>query len=158
MRFLKTAGYILAVVILQTVVFARLNFLGVMPDLVLVSVIAFAVLDDRLPSNIFSSFISLVQDLLSTGIYVNTIINLVVSNIVNSVKEGYSGDDYSLMLGLVALFTPLHLMIEGALAYFFFGRQFSLLYFIFKLFVGTIYNLVLAPILFPVIKELNRVD
>lgn len=158
MRSLKTVGYILAVIVLQTVVFARLNFLGVMPDLVLVSVIAFAVLGDRTPSNLFSASSSLIQDLLATGPYVNTIINLVVSNIVNSVKEGYSGDEYSLMLGLVALFTPLQLMSEGALAYFFFGRQFGLLYFIFKLFVGTLYNLVLAPILFPVIKELNRAD
>jgi rod shape-determining protein MreD len=158
MRLFKIGLYILAVIVFQTVVFARLNFLGVMPDLILVSVVAFAVLADRTPSNIFSAVISGLQDIFSTGIYVNTIIKLAINNIINSVKEGYVGDEYSLTISLVALFTPVQLMIEGMIAYCFFGRQFSLFYFIFKMFVGTIYNLMLVPILFPLVKELNRVE
>jgi rod shape-determining protein MreD len=158
MRALKTGAYILAVIILQTVVFARLNFLGVMPDLVLVSVVAFAVLGERAPANLFAAGLSFIQDLLSAGIYLNTIVKLVVNNIIGGVKENYSGDEYSLTAGLVALFTPVQLIIEGLIIYFFFAGRFSPAYFIFKLFCATLYNLMLVPLIFPVVKELNRAE
>jgi rod shape-determining protein MreD len=156
MRVLKTSGFILAVIILQTVVFARLNFLGVMPDLVLVSVIAFAVLGERTPANFFAAGLALLQDLLSAGIYLNTIIKLVVNNIIGGVKENYSGDEYSLTVSLVALFTPVQLIIEAAIIYFFLAGRFSPVYLLFRLFCATIYNLMLVPLIFPLVKELNR--
>jgi len=158
MRLVKTVGFIIAVLVLQTVVFARLNFLGVMPDLVLVSVIAFAVLGERTPSNLFAAGLALVQDLLSAGLYLNTAIKLVAGNVAGGVKENYSGDDYSLTVSLVALFTPVQLVCEGLVIYFFFAGRFSPVYFAFKLFCATIYNLLLVPLVFPVVKELTRAE
>lgn len=156
MRPVKTAFFILAVIILQTVVFARLNFLGVVPDLILVSVIAFAVTAEHLPANIFSGAIAFLQDLLAGGFYLNTIIKVVAANVVSAVKAGFVGDDYALAAGLTALFTPIHLVIEGAVYYFFLAKQFSFFFFIFKVFVATIYNLLLAALVFPVVREINR--
>ncbi len=156
MRFIKLAGYVVAVIVLQTVVFARLNFLGVMPDLVLVSVIAFAVAGERVPSNLFAAGLAWLQDLLSAGFYLNTVIKLIVNNVIVAVKDNYSGDAYSLAAGLVALFTPLQLVVEGLVVYFFLGGSFSPGYFVFRLVAGTIYNLILVPPVFSVVRELAR--
>jgi len=156
MRFVKLAGYIIAVLVLQTVVFARLNFLGVMPDLVLVSVIAFAVAGERVPSNLFAAGLAWLQDLLSAGYYLNTIVKLVVNNIIVAVRDNYSGDDYSLTAGLVALFTPLQLIAEALIVYFFLAGRFSPAYFAFKLVAATLYNLLLVPLVFPVVRGLCR--
>ncbi|MDD5594106.1 MAG: rod shape-determining protein MreD [Candidatus Margulisbacteria bacterium] len=158
MRFFKSALYILAVIVAQTVIFPRLNFFGVIPDLVLVSAVAFAVVAERTPSNIFSAVISLIQDILSTGIYINTLVKVIAANAINSVKEGFAGDEYALTAGMVALLTPIQLLAEGAILYFFWERQFSPAYFIFKLLAATIYNLMLVPLIFPLIKEINRAD
>ena len=63
-----------------------------------------------------------------------------------------------LTAGLVALFTPVQLIIEGLIIYFFLAGRFSPVYFIFKLICATLYNLMLVPLIFPVVKELNRAE
>ncbi len=158
MRFLKLAVYVVAVIVLQTVVFARLNFLGVVPDLVLVSVVAFAVTGERVPSNLFAAGLAWLQDVLSAGFYLNTIVKLVGNNVIVALKDNYSGDEYSLAAGLLALFTPLQLIAEGLVVYFFLGGHFSPVYFAFRLCCATVYNLLLLPLVFPVVRELNRDD
>ncbi|OGB88818.1 hypothetical protein A2625_02095 [candidate division WOR-1 bacterium RIFCSPHIGHO2_01_FULL_53_15] len=156
MRIVKIAVFGLSVIGLQTTVFARLNFFGVIPDLVLVSVIAFAVVSQKTPANLFSASLAFVQDCLSFGLYLNTIIKVVINNIVAGVKDGYVGDEYALTAGLVAVFTPAYLLIEGAVYYFFLAKQLSPGYFIFKMFIATIYNLMLVPLIFPLVSEINR--
>jgi hypothetical protein len=146
----------LAVMLLQMVVLARLNFLGIAPDLILVSVIAFAVVSPKMPANLFSASLAFAQDLLSTGLYLNTVIKVIFNNAVLAVKDGYLGDEYALTAGLVALFSPLQLIASGAVYYFFLGHEFSLPAFIFRLFIFTLYNLMLVPLIFPLIRELSR--
>ena len=69
MRLILILIYVLLVVILQSVVFARLHFFGVSPDLILVSIICFAVLEKRERAIVFAAGTSFLQDILSFGIY-----------------------------------------------------------------------------------------
>ena len=158
MRFIKYGLYILAILVLQTVIFPRLNFFGALPDLVLVSVIAGAIAGEALPSNVFAAALALSQDLLAAGPYLNTIIKIIVNNIAGRLHDGFVGDDYALAAGLVALFTPLQAIVEGLIVYFFFGRQFSPAYFVFRLAAETVYNLLLLPLIFPLVKALNDAE
>jgi rod shape-determining protein MreD len=158
MRFIKYGFYILAILVLQTVIFPRLNFFGAVPDLVLVSVIAGALAGEALPSNIFAAVLALCQDLLSAGPYLNTIIKIIANNIAGRLHDGFVGDDYALAAGLVALFTPLQAIVEGLIVCFFFGRQFSPGYLAWRLVADTIYNLLLLPLIFPLVKALNDAE
>lgn len=163
MRFFKTVLYILAVLVLQTVVFPRLNFMGVIPDLFLVSVVAFAVLAERTPATnhdglwpvtLFSAFSAFLQDVLSTGIYFNTIFKVVIGNLVCSIKEKFIGDEYFLAAGMVLVFTPLYLVIEGVIFY----KHFHFFHFVFRVVGSTIYNLLMVPLIFPMVKVIARGD
>jgi rod shape-determining protein MreD len=152
MRFLKVSLYILTVLVLQTVIFSRLNFMGVSPDLALVSVIIFAVLEERSPSTLFAAAISFVQDCLSVGPYLNTVFKTVISNVISGVRERFVGDEYSFAAGMVAVLTPAYVLIEGAVLYLVFQKETGFSYLIIKILVGTIYNLLLVPLLFPAVK------
>jgi rod shape-determining protein MreD len=158
MRFIKYALYILFILVLQTVIFPRLNFFGVVPDLVLISVIVGAIVGAALPSNIFTAILALLQDLLSAGPYLNTIMKMIVSNIAGRLKAGFVDDDYSLAAGLVALCTPLYVLSEGLVVCFFFDRPVSPGYLVWRMSAETIYNLLLLPLLFPLVKALNDAD
>ena len=152
MRFFKIPLYMLAVVIVQTVIAPRLNFFGVFPDLVLVSVIVFSVLNERTPATVFSAAAGFVQDILSTGIYLNTIVKVLAANVVITLKEEFAGDEYSFAAGMVAAFTPVILLLEHLVFFFFLDRQFSLSALLFKMAAGTVYNLLMVPLLFPIIR------
>lgn len=143
---------------MQTVIFPRLAFWGVMPDLILVSVIAFTVLNEEAPSTLFSAVSAFLQDLLSTGIYINTMIKVLVGAIVSRVKEEFAREEYSLIAGLVALLTPVLMLLEWAFYHFFFGIRYAPLSMFFKIAVTTIYNLVLVPLVLPVVARISNGD
>ena len=158
MRFLKLAAYILAVIVLQTVIFPRLSFMGVYPDLILVSVIAFAVLAERNAATLFSGSLAFLQDVFSAGIYLNTIVKVIVSNAVCSLKEEFMGNEYSLTAGLVAALTPLIILTQAGILFFFFEKDLNWPYLVFSLAATTLYNLLMVPLLFPVVKRIASGD
>ncbi len=156
MRLLKISGYLLIVIVLQTVVFARLGFLGVRPDLILVSVIMFAVLSDARSATIFAAVTGLCQDILCFGLYLNTITKVIVSLLVSTFKDSFLGDVYSQVAALVAIFTPALLLVEAGLLYFLANRQLDIQYLLLQIVLGTLYNLVLVPIFLPLARRLFR--
>lgn len=158
MRFFKILLYILVVFVLQTVVFSRINFMGVVPDLVLVSIVIFAVLEERNPATFFAASFAFIQDIFSSGIYLNTILKTIVSNVISSLKEEFIGDEYTFAAGMVAVFTPLYVLTEGLILLFVFHKEYSLPYFIFRMAAATIYNLVLLPVLFPIVKVITHAE
>jgi hypothetical protein len=84
------------------------------------------VFDESLKPSSFAAFLSSSIVLFMKGM-------VVVSNAVSSVRERFMGKEYSLILGMVAILSPLYLLLaEGAVNLFFFEKQFGLLYFIFK--------------------------
>lgn len=157
MRLLKIVLFILLIIILQTVVFARFNLFGAVPDLALVVVIIFAILEEnRTKATLFAGVVGLLQDVLSSGIYINTIIKVVVANLDKAMRRSFFGDDYFLSFAAVAVFTPITMLIQVSIYYFFFARQIGLGYIILTILLTTTYNLVMVPIFFPVIKRLIK--
>ncbi|MBI5078638.1 hypothetical protein HZB08_01265, partial [Candidatus Saganbacteria bacterium] len=112
MRIFKIIFFIPAVMILQMVLLPRFSFRGAAPDLILVSAIAFAVLNERMPATFFSTAAAFIQDMLSAGIYFNTAAKVIVSNVVSGVKEEFVGDEYYQTAGLTVVLTPLVLLGE----------------------------------------------
>lgn len=147
--------YLAAVLIVQTVIIPHFSFLGVTPDLALVSVITIAVLQEQMPATLFAAALGFGQDLLGGGFYWNTIIKTIASTVVNSIESGLSGDEYSFVAILVAGGTPLTILAERALLYFMFHQEPAWFYLCFQLLAGTLYNLLFVPLLFPIIKRLS---
>ncbi|MFH1347134.1 MAG: rod shape-determining protein MreD [Candidatus Margulisiibacteriota bacterium] len=154
MRLIKITLYLLAILVLQTVVFARLNFFGAVPDLVLVSVIIFAVLQERSAAILFAAAAGFVQDILSFGVYINVVSKVLASTLVTVIKESYRVDEYSLAAGLVAILTPSLLVAEGVIFYFVSGRQIDIQHLLISVILATIYNLILVPVLLPVARKI----
>ena len=152
MRALKISLYLGAVLLLQTVLLPRFSFFGVVPDLVLVTVVFYAVLLERTPATLLSALIGFLQDVLTWPFYLNTIIKTVAGAAVQTLRERFVGDEYTLIVGLVALLTPLSVLVEGATLHFVFQREFSLFYFVFRLVAETLYNLLLVPLLYPLVQ------
>jgi rod shape-determining protein MreD len=155
MRFVKIAFFLLSVVVLQTVAAARLNFLGVLPDLILVSVIIFAVLEEETPAVVLAALFGFAQDLLACGIYVNTLLKTLLCLVISIIKERFSGEATSLIYGLTAAVSPLFIIISGMLQLAG-GARLDLFYFIFTLLAGTLYNLLLLPFLLPIVREVRK--
>ncbi|MFA6549613.1 MAG: rod shape-determining protein MreD [Candidatus Margulisiibacteriota bacterium] len=155
MRFVKIVFFLLSVIVLQTVAAARLNFFGVFPDLILVSVIILAVLEEEIPAVVLATLFGLAQDLLACGIYINTILKTLLCLIINIIKERFSGDENTLIFSLVAIVSPVLIIINGAMQLAG-GARLDLFYFIFTLLVGTLYNLLLIPLLLPLIREVQK--
>lgn len=158
MRWLQIILFMLALIVVQTTLLARLNFFGVTPDLVLVAVVIYAVLNPRPFSNVFAAGSGLIQDVLSTGVYINTLVKIILSNIVCNLKENFSGDEYQLILGLVMVSTPAVIVLEALFHLLVLKQSFSPYYFIFRLVAGTGYNLLSVPLLYPLLRRLSRGD
>jgi len=156
MGWMKLTIYLAGFLLLQTVVFPRLSVFGAAPDLVLVSVIVFSVLKESSLSAAFAGISGFLQDILSAGIYLNTIIKVAVSALISRIKEEFLGDEYSLALTLVAALTPLQFILEAAVIYFFMGRQFSPFYFFLRMIVTTLYNLILTWPIYWIMKGIAR--
>jgi rod shape-determining protein MreD len=153
MRSIKIASYLLACLLLQTVIFSRLNFFGVTPDIILLSVIILSVLEKRANALALAGIFGFFQDLLSFGIYLNALIKLVIALLVTNISEEYLGDNYQLALGMVALFTPVALLLEWGITGFLFHAHYNMLSQLFHLIGVTIYNLVLFPFFYLLIKD-----
>ncbi|MFH1386081.1 MAG: hypothetical protein ABIH50_00230 [bacterium] len=152
MRLFKIAAFILGLFVLQTVILARLNLFGLMPDLVLVAVVIFAVFEERAPATVFAATLSLLQDLMSAGILLNTIIKVVISNIISGTRAGLSGDEFSFSLSMTALFSPVFIIARLIIL----NNAISPVYFIVQLVGGTLLNMAFVFLLFPLVKELTN--
>ena len=147
MRLFRIYIYIVIVVVLETTLFSRLRIFGVSPDLLLVSVIIISVLGKRNRAIALAGFGGLLQDILSFGFYLNTVTKVIISVIVNNMKENYSGNENSLIWLAVLLFTPAVLLIQSLLLVLFFSKEISLFFVLKTIVVQTIYNLLFVPLL-----------
>ena len=116
----------------------------------------FAVLNDARSATIFAAATGLCQDILSFGLYLNTITKVIVSLLVSTFKDSFLGDVYSQVATLVAVFTPTLLLVEAGLLYFLAGRQLDLQHLLLQIVLGTIYNLILVPLFLPLARRLLR--
>lgn len=154
MRLFKIAAFSLGLILFQTIILARLNLFGLIPDLGLVAIIIFAVFTTRTPATVFAAALSLLQDILSTGILLNMITKVIISNIISRTREGLSGDELSFSLSMTALFSPLFIIARLIIL----RAAVSPFYFIGQIIGGTLLNLIFVPLLFPLVKELANAE
>jgi len=155
MRLILILTYVIFLVVLQSVVFSRLHFFGVSPDLILVSIICFAVLEKSERAVVFAAGSAFLQDVLSFGIYLHTITRVAISWIINSVRGSFAGNEYFLAAVFVFLFTPLALVVESGFHSIFGGRPFDIGHLLFTILVATFYNLFMVPVLFPILRKIS---
>jgi rod shape-determining protein MreD len=153
---LRIGIYLLIILVLQTVLFTRLNLFGVSPDLVLVSIVIMAVLDKWQRALTFAAVGAFLQDVFSYGIYINVILKVLMCAVISGLKENLWGGQTSMVVLLVAACTPLVLLAEGLILIFFFGRPFLFSRLVLNIILQTAYNLVLIPVLLPVMRSLIR--
>ena len=55
---------------------------------------------------------------------------------------------------MVAIITPLYLIVEGLVVYFWQGNHFSVYYYLLVVLLTTIYNLVFVPVVYHVLKNI----
>lgn len=152
MRAFKVGLYFSVVLLLQTVLSPHFSFLGVGPDLILVTVVIYAVLLDRTPATFWSALGGFLQDVLSFPGCLNTIIKTIVGASVGAIRERFIGEEYSLIIGLVAFFTVFSVLAESLTIHYLWHRDFSPGYFLGRLIAETAYNLILVPLFYPLAR------
>lgn len=152
MRVFKIGLYFSAVLLLQTVISPHFSFFGVVPDLILVTVVVYAVLLDRTPATLWSALGGFMQDVFSFPFCLNTIIKTIVGASVGAIRERFIGEEYSLVIGLVAFFTVFSVLAEGLTIHYLWHRDFSPFYFFGRLIAETVYNLILVPLFYPLAR------
>lgn len=153
MKFVKIGFYIVLISILQTIVFPRFNYFGVVPDLFLVSVIIFAVLRKESDALFFAFAVGFLQDLLLHGPYLQTISKIVAAFASNKIKSEFWGDEYSLAAGMVAFLSVTFMLLEIGYC-FIISRNLSLTFLLFFLSARTVFNLLMVPFLFPIMARI----
>lgn len=146
----------MVILVVQTVVLARLNLFGRTPDLVLVSVVIFTVLNEGWGTTLFAGGAGFLQDLLCWGSYFNTISKVVVCSLVRYAQDRFIGNEQSLAWGAVAVLTPAALISEALVMRFYLDRPILFWPALAAIVLTTIYNLLFVPVLFFIIKALGH--
>jgi len=152
MRRLKIFLYFLVILSLQTVVLARISLFGYVPDLVLVSVVAFAILNQPVPSIFFAAFGGLLQDLLGFALYLNIASKVTASALTETLKESFGGGEQMQALVLVAIFTPCSVLFNAWADFYFYSSSIGIAYILLSIILTTLYNLAMVPLIFPIIQ------
>ena len=156
MRIFKFAAYLLVIVFIQTVFLARLNLWGAIPDLVLTSIIIYAVLNEIESTAVFAFAAAFMQEALSIGPYIGMLTKLLSAVFINIFKDSFMDDKYLASFYFVAAFTPLTLIAEAIVLFYFYGRPIFLLPLLGTVISSTVLNTLTVFILYPVINKLNN--
>ncbi|MFA6170342.1 MAG: rod shape-determining protein MreD [Candidatus Margulisiibacteriota bacterium] len=152
MRTFKLIIFLLALLLIQTVLLPFVTFFGAMPDLFLVAVVIYAVLSERGTSTIFAAGAGLLQDLFSAGFYVNTLAKVAISVLVGGIGDEVVGDARSFSASMVAIITPLYLIVEGVIIYLG-GHHFSIFYYLLEILLTILYNLAFVPVVYFLLQK-----
>ena len=154
MRTFRWVLFLLLLLVLQTVIFPRLNLFGIYPDSFLVAVVVVAVTAESTPALLLAGFLGFLQDILSVGIYLNTMIKVMAGLVVANINREFVGDRGRLALGLTALISPAVVLLESLFYAVFLEAKLDLWYILLKLIVQTGMNLLLVPVFFWLTEKL----
>ncbi|MBN2058453.1 MAG: rod shape-determining protein MreD [Candidatus Saganbacteria bacterium] len=144
---------LLLVIVLQTVVFSRLPFFNVTPDIMLVLVVCYAVVEQTEMAFAAAALVGLVQDIMGSGIYLNTVSKLLAASVVSTVRESFLGEEFSLSALMVAVLTPSILLVEAVLLYSVADRSIDWMILAGRIALTTVYNLLFVPLLLPLVDR-----
>lgn len=156
MRWLKIISFIFGVFLLQTVILPRLNFFGVIPDLILILVVIFSAQVEGPSAVTFAAIAGALQDVFSAGPCLNVILKVIFSGVIVRVREKYLGDEQMFIYFAVAASTFIYILSEAAVYSLVFDKSAGPAGNLsFRLFVSILYNLLLTSLLLPLIRGLK---
>jgi rod shape-determining protein MreD len=157
MKKIKIVICIILVYLLQITVISRLSVFGVKADLLLIVTTLFAVTYGAEEGFLMGLFCGLVQDLCGGSFYMQTISKAILGFLIGTFKESVFGTEEGVALTAVAVATVTNFILELTILFFFFGRPVaSPLVLAVTLGISCLYNSLLAPLFYPVVKFGSR--
>jgi len=153
MKLLKIALSILLIYLFQVTIFSRLSVFGVKADILLIVTTLFAVTYGAEEGFLMGLYCGLVQDIFGGSFYMQTVSKAVLGFLIGTFKESVFGTEEGVALTAVAVATVTNFILELMMLFFFFGRPIaSPLALMSALIISCLYNSLLAPIFFPMVK------
>ena len=157
MKILKIALSILLIYLFQITIISRLSVFGVKADLLLIVTTLFAVTYGAEEGFLMGLFCGLVQDIFGGSFYMQTVSKAVLGFLIGTFKESVFGTEEGVALTAVAVATVTNFILELTMLFFFFGRPIaSPLALMSALIISCLYNSLLAPVFFPIVKFGSR--
>jgi len=157
MKLLKIALSILLIYLFQITIISRLSVFGVKADLLLIVTTLFAVTYGAEEGFLMGLFCGLVQDIFGGSFYMQTVSKAVLGFLIGTFKESVFGTEEGVALTAVAVATVTNFILELTMLFFFFGRPIaSPLALMSALIISCLYNSLLAPVFFPMVKFGSR--
>jgi rod shape-determining protein MreD len=157
MKILKIALSILLIYLFQITIISRLSVFGVKADLLLIVTTLFAVTYGAEEGFLMGLFCGLVQDIFGGSFYMQTVSKAVLGFLIGTFKESVFGTEEGVALTAVAVATVTNFILELTMLFFFFGRPVaSPLALMSALIISCLYNSLLAPVFFPIVKFGSR--
>ncbi|MFA4858995.1 MAG: rod shape-determining protein MreD [Candidatus Margulisiibacteriota bacterium] len=152
MQNFKLFLWLLFFFLLQSVILPRWAVLGVKPDLFFVILVMVAFTQGILPGIIFGMFAGLLQDFLSSGLFVHTIGLVVWACVASTTHQSLAGEGVFGLLKLVALLTPLYNIFGFLLLILIYHYSFTAGSMFFIVVLSTIFNVLAAGLIFPILS------
>ncbi len=157
MRTIKIALLIILVYLLQITIISRLSVFGVKADLLLIITTLFAVTYGAEDGFLIGLLCGLVQDVFGGSFYVQVVSKALLGFLIGTFKESVFGTEESVAFMAVFVATVTNFVLEAVILFFFFGRPFaSPLILVGTLIISCIYNSLLAPLFYPIVKLTSR--
>jgi rod shape-determining protein MreD len=157
MKTLKIALLIVLVYFFQVTIASRLAVFGVKADLFLIIITLFAVTYG--PESGFSIGLvcGLVQDVFGGPFYIHAVSKALLGFLMGTFKESVFGTEEGVALTAVLVATVTNFVLEAVMLFFFFGRPLaSPLTLLATLILSCLYNSLLAPLFYPLVKHASR--
>jgi rod shape-determining protein MreD len=157
MKTLKIALTIFLVYLLQATIVPRLAVFGVSADLFVIIITLFSVAYGAESGFLVGLFCGLVQDIFAGPFFFRSATKAILGFLMGTFKESVFGTEEGVALTAVAVATVTNFILEAVTLYFFFGRPLaSLPALAAGLAISCLYNCLLAPLFYPLVKSASR--
>lgn len=157
MKIFKTIFLILFIYIIQVTIISRFSLFTVSPDILLVTITLFAVSNGAEKGFALGVIGGILQDILGGTFFINMLTKGLLGFLVGTFKESIFGTEETVALTAVLVATITDFILYALLIFFFFNKPIatpaSLLV---MLILSCIYNCLLAPVMYPIIKGASR--
>ena len=157
MRTSRLFILIMLAYLVQTIVVSRFAVLGVRADLLLILTALYAVSFGAEKGFLVGLLCGSIQDIFGTTFFAHTIPFALLGFLIGTFKESVFGTEESVALTAVFVATVTNYIFELMFLFFFFGRPLAPpLVLLVTVIISCLYNSVLAPLIYPLIRSSSR--
>jgi len=156
LRILAILLFVIIFVSFETSIFPFFSLFGVTPDLLLILVVIWGLLRGSKEAALLGFVVGIIEDILSSTLYFHALSKCLIGLGSGIFAQTLTGVGPFLGIVMVSIMTAASFFIDGVLLYFFLGHpvpQFLSLSII--LFLSIIYNSLLTPIVYPIVKAFS---